>query len=118
LLVISDIQERTWSQIQNWIMNYTETSLFYAYNPDDPVIAVSMNEEDTFPEEPRDEDIDTIKQNWFQTPWTHHDSYYNQLIEHFKSLRLHRGQLMGLLYSIVMEWNRLFAQTTLGRISM
>lgn len=118
LLVISDIQERTWSQIQNWIMNYTETSLFYAYNPDDPVIAVSMNEEDTFPEEPRDEDIDRIKQSWFQTPWTHHDGYYNQLIEQFKSLRLHRGQLMGLLYSIVMEWNRLFAQTTLGRIPM
>lgn len=118
LLVISDTQERTWSQIQNWIMNYTETSLFYAYHPNDPVIAVSMNEEDTFPKEPQDEDIDRVKQSWFQTPWTHHDGYYNLLIEHFKSLRLHRGQLMGLLYSIVMEWNRLFAQTTLGRISM
>ncbi|WP_336758047.1 response regulator transcription factor [Paenibacillus sp. USHLN196] len=118
LLVLSDVQERTWSQIKNWIMNYTETSLFYAYNPNNQVIAVSMNEEDTFSKEPQDEDIDRIKQSWFQTPWTHHDSYYNQLMDQFNSLRLHKGQLMGLLYSIVMEWNYLFAQTTLGRISM
>ncbi|WP_342440240.1 response regulator [Paenibacillus sp. FSL L8-0436] len=118
LLVLSDVQERTWSQIKNWIMNYTETSLFYAYNPSDQVIPVSMKEGDIFSKEPQDEDIDRIKQSWFQTLWTHHDSYYNQLIDQFKSLRLHKGQLMGLLYSIVMEWNHLFAQTTLGRISM
>ncbi|KAF6560167.1 response regulator [Paenibacillus sp. EKM202P] len=118
LLVMSDVQERTWSQIQNWIMNYTETSLFYAYDPYDPVIAVSMNMEDSFPIEPQDEDMDRIKQSWFLSPWTHNDSYYNQLIEQFKSLRLHKSQLMGLLYSIVMEWNHFFAETTLGRISM
>ncbi|MCF7754278.1 response regulator [Paenibacillus xylanexedens] len=118
LLVLSDIQERTWSQIKNWIRNYTETTLFYAYNPNNQVIAVSMNEEDTGSKEPQDEDLDRIKQSWFQTPWTHHDNYYNQLVDQFKSLRLHKGQLMGLLYSIVMEWNRIFAQTTLGRISM
>ncbi|WP_458127026.1 response regulator transcription factor [Paenibacillus sp. Z3-2] len=118
LLILSDVQERTWSQIKNWIMNYTETSLFYAYNPNNQVIAVSMNEEESFSKEPQDEDLDRIKQSWFQTPWTHHDSYYNQLMDQFNSLRLHKGQLMGLLYSIVMEWNHLFAQTTLGRISM
>lgn len=118
LLVLSDVQERTWSQIKNWIMNYTEASLFYAYNPDDQVIAVSMNEKETSLKEPQDEDIDRIKQSWFQTPWAHHDTYYDQLIEQFTSLQLHKGQLMGLLYSIVMEWNHLFAQTTLGRISM
>jgi len=118
LLILSDVQERTWSQIKNWIMNYTETSLFYAYSPNDRIISVSMNEEETFSIEPQDEDINRIKQSWFQTPWTHHDIYYGQLIEQFKSLRLHKGQLMGLLYSIVMEWNHLFAQTTLGRIPM
>ncbi|WP_339852176.1 response regulator [Paenibacillus sp. FSL W7-1088] len=118
LLVMSDVQEQTWSQIQNWIMNYTETSLFYAYEPLDPVIVVSMNEEDTFPIEPRDEDMDRIKRSWFLSPWTHNDHYYNQLVEEFRSLRLQKGQLMGLLYSLVMEWNHLFAQTTLGRISM
>ncbi|MEW4427894.1 response regulator [Paenibacillus illinoisensis] len=118
LLVLSDVQEKTWSHIKNWIMNYTEASLFYAYNPEHRVIAVSMNEEETFLKEPQDEDIDRIKQSWFQTSWTHHDTYYNQLIEQFTSLRLNKGQLMGLLYSLVMEWNHLFAQTTLGRISM
>ncbi|NUU79187.1 response regulator transcription factor [Paenibacillus xylanilyticus] len=118
LLVLSDVQQRTWSQIKDWIMNYTETSLFYAYNPHEQVIAVSMNEEYTFSKEPQDEDIDRIKKSWFQTPWAHHDSYYNQLIEQFKSLQLRKGQLMGLLYSIVMEWNHLFARTTLGKISM
>ncbi|MBD8837108.1 MULTISPECIES: response regulator [unclassified Paenibacillus] len=118
LLVLSDVQERTWSQIKNWIMNYTDTSLFYAYNPNNQVITVSMNEDNTCLKEPQDEEMDRIKQSWFQTPWTHHDSYYNQLIDQFISLRLHKGQLMGLLYSIVMEWNHLFAQTTLGRIAM
>ncbi|MGC5772027.1 response regulator transcription factor [Paenibacillus pabuli] len=118
LLLLSDVQERTWSQIQNWIINYTETSLFYAYEPRDPVIAVSMNEEDTSPIEPLDEDMNRIKRSWFLSPWTHNDNYYNQLIEEFKSLMLHKEQLMGLLYSLVMEWNQLFAQTTLGRISM
>ncbi|CAM3121529.1 response regulator [Paenibacillus sp. FSL F4-0087] len=118
LLVLSDVQERTWSQIQNWIINYTESSLFYAYEPQDPVIAVSMNEEDKAPIEPRDEDMDRIKRSWFLSPWTHNDNYYNQLVEEFRSLRLQKGQLMGLLYSLVMEWNHLFAQTTLGRISM
>ncbi|MDK8191029.1 response regulator [Paenibacillus sp. UMB7766-LJ446] len=118
LLVLSDVQERTWSQIQNWIMNYTETSLFYAYDPQDPVVAVSLDEEDSFPIEPQDEEMDRIKRSWFLSPWTHNDHYYNQLIEEFKSLRLQKGQLMGLLYSLVMEWNHLFAQTTLGRIAM
>lgn len=118
LLVLSDVQERTWSQIQNWIMNYTETSLFYAYDPQNPVVAISLDEEDSFPLEPQDEDMDRIKRSWFLSPWTHNDHYYNQLVEEFKSLRLQKGQLMGLLYSLVMEWNHLFAQTTLGRISM
>ncbi|OAX48935.1 response regulator transcription factor [Paenibacillus sp. AD87] len=118
LLVLSDVQERTWSQIQNWIINYTETSLFYAYEPQDPVIAVSLNEQDTSPTEPQDEDMDRIKRSWFLSPWTHNDNFYNHLVEEFKSLRLQKGQLMGLLYSLVMEWNHLFAQTTLGRISM
>lgn len=118
LLVLSDVQERTWSQIQNWIMNYTETSLFYAYDPQDPVVAVSLDEEDSFPIEPQDEDMNRIKRSWFLSPWTHNDHYYYQLVEEFKSLRLQKGQLMGLLYSLVMEWNHLFAQTTLGRISM
>ena len=47
LLVLSDVQENMVSN-QNWIMNYTEASLFYAYNPEHRVIAVSMNEKETF----------------------------------------------------------------------
>lgn len=120
LLVLSDVQERSWLEIRNWIINYTETPLFYTYTPDHPVLAVSMNTEvDSFPvEPPQDEDLDHIKQSWFLTPWSHNDYYFNQLLEQLKALRLHKEQLTGLLYSIVMEWNQFFAQTTLGRISM
>lgn len=118
LLVLSDVQGQTWSQIKNWIMNYTETALFYAYSPDQQVMHLTMKGEHQQIEEPRDEELDRMKQSWFQTAWAHREQDYHRLIAQFKALQLQKAQLTGLLYFIVMEWNRLFAHTSLGKIAM
>ncbi|MCK6073278.1 response regulator transcription factor [Paenibacillus silvae] len=119
LFVLSDVQARTWSQIKSWIIHYTETEFFYKYTPDLRVLMLSMNDDKPLTlAPPQDEKLDQLKQTWFQTPWTHHEHHYRELIHQFKALQLQKGQLTGLLYFIVMEWNRLFAESSLGKLTM
>jgi two-component system response regulator YesN len=117
LLVLSDLHGCTWKEIQQWVRDYTEKVLFYEYHPDCHIIAVSMRDGCKPHAEPNDEELERVKESWLTSAWFYTDGLY-ELIQDMKSLRLHESQLMGLLYSLVMEWNRLFAQTKLGRIQM
>lgn len=118
LCILSDVKGCTWKEIQRWVKDYTEKVLFYEYHPDRNIIAVSMNEEYKSHTEPDEVELNRVKESWLFYAWFHNDALYETLIEDMKLLRLQESQLMGLLYSFVMEWNRLFAQTKIGKIQM
>ncbi|AHV98327.1 response regulator transcription factor [Paenibacillus sabinae] len=117
LLVLQDIYNLTWKEIQTWILDYTKV-LFYEYSPDRPFVSVSMTEDIKQPAETKDEDVNKIKEIWISAPWSYNDTVYEQLLLDLKSARLNKSQLMGVLYSLVMEWNHLFAYTKIGKIAM
>lgn len=118
LLVLSGFRGNTWKEMQMWVRAYTEDVLFYEYHPDFPVISVSMR--DGYQADPRPGvwELESVKESWLHTAWFQNDGSYEKLIQDLKSLRLHKSQLTGLLYSLVMEWNRLFAHTQIGKIPM
>lgn len=118
IIRVSHIQGFPWKEIQKWIMEYIERVLFYEYVPGHPPLRVSMKKELPVTSDPKDEELKRIKDNWLSSPWSYNDSYYEGLREQIKSLRLRKSQLTGVLYSLVMEWNHLFAKTNLGKIPM
>jgi two-component system, response regulator YesN len=118
LLVLSDFRGRTWKEIQQWVRVYTEKALFYEYHPDCPIISVSMRDGYQTHTQPDESQLEKVKERWLFSSWFHNDGSYEKLIQDMKSLRLHESQLMGLLYSLVMEWNRMFSDTQIGKIHM
>lgn len=118
LLILSDLNDCTWKEIQRWIRDYTEKVLFYEYHPDRNIITVSMSEGNKAHTESDEAKLDRVKESWLSSEWFYNDSLYEKLITDMKSLKLHKSQLIGLFYSLVMEWNRLFAHTNIGKIQM
>ncbi|KZE81907.1 two-component system response regulator [Paenibacillus elgii] len=116
LLILSDLHGRSWKEIQQWVRAYAEKELFYEYRPDCPIASASMKDGFETYADPDDEQLARVKESWLTSGWFHNDDLYEKLIGDMKSLRLHKSQLLGLLYSLVMEWNRLFAQTPMGKI--
>ncbi|NOU72910.1 response regulator [Paenibacillus sp. LMG 31458] len=118
LLILSDLNDCTWKEIQRWVRDYTEKVLFYEYHPERTIISVSMSEGYKSQTEPDEAKLDRVKESWLSSEWFYNDSLYEKLITDMKSLKLHESQLIGLLYSLVIEWNRLFAHTNIGKIQM
>jgi two-component system response regulator YesN len=93
--------------------------LFYDYHPDHTIVSVSILDKATNQLQGRDEEaIDKLKDQWLSLGWLRNDSQLTSFIHDLKSLRLPKVKLIGLLYILVNEWNRLFAQTLLGKIQV
>ncbi|UJF33550.1 response regulator transcription factor [Paenibacillus hexagrammi] len=118
LLMVSDLRGFTWKEIQRWVREYTERALFYEYHPDRKLIEVSMRDDQAPYTEPNQLQLEMVKEKWVLSAWFYDDEVFEQRVQDLKALRLQGGQLMGLLYSLVIEWNRLFAQTLIGKIHM
>jgi len=118
LLTLSHIHGFPWKEIQKWVSEYIEKVLFYEFVPGNLHFYVSMKEELPVASEPKDEELNRIKNTWLSSPWSYNDSCYERFLEQMQSLRMRKSQLAGLLYSLVMEWNHLFANTNLGKIPM
>ncbi|WP_159886906.1 response regulator transcription factor [Paenibacillus puerhi] len=118
LLAVSGLAQRSWKEIQRWIRGYMENVIFYEYRPDRKMLPVSMKEPYETLTAPDEAELNRVKESWLLSSWVHHDRNFEKLLADMKSLRLRETQLMGLLYSLVMEWNRFFDQTQLGKIQM
>jgi two-component system response regulator YesN len=118
ILILSDFQGCTRKEIQQWVREYTEKVLFYEYQPDCCTIAVSMKDDHYLHNEIDELQLERVKERWLLFTWFHNDALYEKLIQDMKMLRLHETQLLALLYSLAMEWNRLFTHTKIGKIQM
>lgn len=118
ILVLSDIQGSTWREIQQWVREYTERAAFYEYQPEVKRAVVSVKNRYQPYKRMNEAELNHVREKWLYTAWSHNDSLFEKLIQDLKGLRLHENQLIGLMYSFVMEWNRLYEKTLSGKISM
>ncbi|WP_424768528.1 response regulator transcription factor [Paenibacillus sp. sgz302251] len=118
LLVLSDKEGYSWKDMQRWLRAYKKKVLFYEYHPDHKIINVSLSEDIDVHTETDESALENVKAGWLFSNWFYNDTTFNRLIHELKSLRLQEKQLIGLLYSLVIEWNRLFTQTRLSKIQM
>ena len=118
LLSLSDIKTYPASEIRRWIRDFTQSELFYDYHPDQSVKRICIHRSDVQPPEPNEERLDELKELWLSAEWFHHDIRFYKLVRGIKLLRLPQIRLIGLLYSFVNEWNRMFSQTRLGKLQL
>lgn len=118
LLILSDKDGYSWKDMQRWLRVYKEKVLFYEYHPDHKIINVSLSEDVNVHTETDESALEKVKEGWLFSTWFHNDTTFNRLIHEMKLLRLQEKQLIGLLYSLVIEWNRRFTQTQLSKILM
>jgi two-component system, response regulator YesN len=118
LLLLSDIKELSVNETRRWIRDFTERELFYEYHPDNQIMSVCIHRSYEQQPESDEERLDELKVLWMSAEWLHDDLLFNKLVREIKLRRLPQVRLIGLLYSFVNEWNRLFSQTRLGKISL
>lgn len=118
LLIINNKDCHSWKAVQRWLRYYMERNLFYEYHPDRRIINVSMNAIASDYNETDESILENVKASWVYSTWFYNDELFEKLIGEMKLLKLQEKQLMGLLYSFVIEWNRLFVDTKLGKIQM
>ncbi|AJY73544.1 response regulator transcription factor [Paenibacillus beijingensis] len=117
LLLLTGLKGFTHAEIQIWLRKYRDNELFYAYDPDNKTVTVSIRQEEDVRRHYSDEEkLERLKETWLTLEWVHSDILFQSLLREFKDLKLPQVKLIGVLYYFVNEWNRLFAQTNMGKI--
>ncbi|WP_336788422.1 response regulator [Paenibacillus sp. MMO-177] len=116
LLILSDFQGMTVNDMKRWIRDYSQKALFYAYHPDQTIITVSRADLQMEISETDHLAMEKIKDRWLISTWIHNEEEFQSLLIETKSLRLQLNQLIGMLYSLVTEWKRMFVHTLSGNI--
>lgn len=118
LVALADVNGMTKNEIQRWIREFTERELFYNFHPDNKIIKVCIHKAYQHQLEVTDEDLDLLKELWLSVEWLYNDFLFQKLVRKIKLLKLPKVKLVGILYAFVNEWNRLFAQTKFGKITL
>jgi|GEM_PF-181080 len=88
---------------------YADRGFFYDYDPNEPVCSVCLGET-SLPDETGSEDqLADLRKKWTSHEWVYDSGQFEALLGRLKRLRLPQVRLIGLLYSLADEWNRLFA---------
>lgn len=118
LVELSGLAGWTRSEVQRWIRDFAERELFYLYRPDCKIIAICIHKGYQQLAEPAEEELESLKDLWLSAEWLYHDGLFAKLVREIKLLRLPKAKLLGLLYAFVNEWNRLYSQPMLGKITL
>ncbi|WP_410513659.1 response regulator [Paenibacillus sp. BR2-3] len=118
LLNLSNLQGSAWRELQQWIREYIERASFYEYHPDRPATVASLKDRYKPYSRLNELELNHIKESWLHSAWPHDDYIFDQKIRDLKAMRLQESQLLGLIYSFAIEWNRLYGQTLTGNIPM
>ncbi|EFM12520.1 two component transcriptional regulator, AraC family [Paenibacillus curdlanolyticus YK9] len=120
LVVLTDIKGMTDKEIQRWVRDYgLEMVCFYDYHPDRPIVTASIRRNDaTTSSVDADERLEKLKEDWLSPNWLYHDSNFQQSLELLKQLRLAKANLLGFLFALVHEWNRLFSPNGLEKLQL
>jgi two-component system response regulator YesN len=118
LVELCEIKGLSQIEIQRWTRDFTERELFYDYHPDNKIITVCIYKGYEYQLEPTEENLDSLKELWLSAEWLYNNFLFKKLVKEIKLLMLPKAKLMGLLYAFVNEWNHLFSQTTLGKITL
>jgi two-component system, response regulator YesN len=126
LLELTGLQGLTRKDVHAWVQQYRERDFFYDYAPGfhGSVRVVTAGDEPRHSKEnaaatsKTEESLSMLKAAWSSHDWVRHDNVFAQLTDGLKQLRLPEAKLIGLLYSLIGEWNRLFEPIGLAPIAL
>lgn len=106
-------------EVHRWLREYREKEFFYDYDPDQPVIVyLTMNNSTVNQRNSSEDNSNVLKGQWSSHEWIHNDPVFSRLIYELKQLRLSQVKLIGLLYGLTDEWNRLFVPLGLVKLEL
>lgn len=95
-------------ELQAELLAYKEQDFFYDFDPAggigvyDPLWIQGERSR-----EPREARLPNLKDRWASREWIHDESVFDQLLMEIKDLRLPKAKLLGFLYTLIDDWNRL-----------
>lgn len=93
--------------------------IFYDYDPDQPAIVyLTMNNSTAHQRNSSEDNSYVLKSQWSSHEWIHTDLVFSKLVYELKLLRLSQVKLIGLLYGLTDEWNRLFVPLGLVKLEL
>lgn len=92
-----------------WLLSYREHEFFYDYDPAGVILHRSPADR---PDGPcrgggQEDNIPALKARWSSREWIHDGALFEELLRGLKELRLPQAKLIGLVYALIDDWNRL-----------
>ncbi|WP_141500010.1 response regulator transcription factor [Paenibacillus luteus] len=100
------------------LREYREKDFFYDYDSHASVRSILLQEWDIYKEVRPEESINLVKEQWSSYEWIYQESLFNDQLHALKLMRLPQAMLLGLLYSLIDKWNRLFYPVSLVKIQL
>jgi two-component system response regulator YesN len=95
-------------EVHRWLREYRERGFFYDYDPNRAVSSLTVRSNDRPQQVHAEDNLIVLKNQWSSHLWIHNEVLFNSLLQQLKQLRLPQAKLIGLLYWLADEWNRLF----------
>lgn len=94
--------------LQEWLKGYMDIELFYDYRPDVPLVRADVRDGTEGGRAQPEEEATDWKAQWSSSSWIHQDELFARRLGELRRARLKRTKLIGLIYRLIDEWNRLF----------
>ncbi|WP_284645928.1 response regulator [Paenibacillus silviterrae] len=126
LIELNGLRRVTRKEALAWLQRYRERDFFYDYAPGDKALireVVTQDKEGIASKDGEllagkaEENLTLAKADWSTPDWVRQDTVFTKLVEGLKQLRLPEVKLIGLLYSLIDEWNRLFGPLGMSPIA-
>ncbi|SFK94671.1 two-component system, response regulator YesN [Paenibacillus sp. 1_12] len=119
LLGLDGLMGRKQLEVYRWLREYREKEFFYDYNPVPPAtVYLTMDSISVQQPVQPEENLTLLKGQWSSHEWIYNDHLFSRLVRELKLLRLPQVKLIGLLYGVTDEWNRLFVPLSLLKIEL
>ncbi|WP_438448583.1 response regulator transcription factor [Gorillibacterium sp. sgz5001074] len=100
------------------LLAYREGGFFYDFIPTGGSHIFNPAEEKAEAAEDREPRIARLKSCWASREWIHDDAAYQKVKNELKDLRLPKAKLLGLLYALLDDWNRIGEQLGFHRVEL
>lgn len=118
LLQLQGLSGKRQKDVHRSLREFRDKELFYRYHPKETSFTLDLNQPCDLRSAPSEETMSSLKAQWLSHEWFHQETLFRKLLAELKELRLPQPKLIGLLYSLFDEWNRVFYPVTLMKLSL
>ncbi|MFC0216722.1 response regulator [Paenibacillus chartarius] len=117
ILQLSGVRGASRKEVRQWLREYRDRELFYDFDPRTPLIALEFGRRERL-DIPADPEalLSELKSVFLAWDWIYNDTVFRDSIGRLRRLRLPQTILIGLLYSLLDSWKRLFGTSDIRQV--